>query len=260
MYENRYVLFLDILGFKKIIEETENEKGQTEKIENLIEALTEMKRIVSRMPKKTSKIVTQFSDSIVVSFKEDDVKEIPIFLTNIHKLIANLAMKNIFCRGAISYGKIYHTKDFVFGPALVDAYLTESEAAIYPRVIFDKSIIDIMKNNYSFNKNDSYRAIRFDGTIESYLKFDLDDKLYVDFFSRAAYYYRNEDLFEYYKSLRKSINNGLKFKSPGIKAKFGWMKNKYNKLASDFLKADEEEEVFYGRPDIQKFVNEFKKI
>src|SRR5680860_168334 len=124
MYEKRFVLFLDILGFKKIIEETEKKNKQNEKIHALILALKEMKKIVSRMPKKTSKIVTQFSDSIVVSFQEDDFKEIPIFLINIHKLIVHLAKRQIFCRGAISYGHLFHTQDFVFGPALIDAYLT----------------------------------------------------------------------------------------------------------------------------------------
>ncbi len=260
MYEKRYVLFLDILGFQKIIEDTEKEKGQTEKIKNLLEALKEMKKIVSRMPKETSKIVTQFSDSIVVSFKEDDIKEMQFFLTNIHKLIAALAYRQIFCRGAIAYGNIYHTKDFVFGPGMVDAYLTESHAAMYPRVIFDKSVLDIMKENYTFNNIKSYRAVQFDGKVDSYLKFDLDDKLYFDYFSRASYYYRNEELEEYYKKLRQSIINGLKFKAPGIKAKYGWMRNKYNKIAADLYKADEAEDVFYGRPDLRKFAASFKEI
>lgn len=260
MYEKRYVLFLDILGFQKIIEGTEREKGQNQKIKNLIGALTEMKKIVSRMPKVTTKIVTQFSDSIVVSFKEDDVKEMQFFLTDIHKLITTLAYRQIFCRGAIAYGNIYHTEDFVFGPGMVDAYLTESQAAIYPRMIFDKTVLDIMKENYTFNDEKSYRAIQFDGKVDSYLKFDLDDKLYVDYFSRAAYYYKNEELEDYYKKLRQNIINGLKFKSPGIKAKYGWMRNKFNKIASDLYKANEAEEIFHGRPDLKKFADSFKEI
>lgn len=261
MYEKRFVLFLDILGFKKIIDETEkNVEQQNEKIIELIQALKEMTNIVSRMPKETSKIVTQFSDSIVVSFKENDIKEIFVFLKSIQELTVKLANKNILCRGAISYGNIFHTDDFVFGPALVDAYLTESEAAVYPRVIFDKSVIEIMKINYKNNNIKSYGGIRFDSNVESYLKTDLDDKLYVDYFARAAYYFEKKELSEYFDKLRKNIINGQKFKSPGVKAKFSWMKNKYNQIPQDFNNIDKEEELYLKRPDILDFVKKFKSI
>jgi hypothetical protein len=260
MYEKRFVLFLDILGFQKIIEETEkNEEPQDDKIQQLIKALEEMFLTVSIMPKETSKIVTQFSDSIVVSFKDNDLKESQLFLNYVHKLIVKLANRKILCRGAVSYGNIYHTKDYIFGPALVDAYLTESQAAMYPRVIFDKSIIDIMKIN-SVKDFNSYSSSRFDGKIEMYLKVDLDDKLYFDYFTSAAYYYRDEDLIKYYNKLRKLIIDGNKFKSPSIKVKYGWLKNKFNKLKLDFDKANEDEEIFTGRSDIKNFSENFKHI
>jgi hypothetical protein len=260
MYEKRFVLFLDILGFQKIIEETEkNDEPQDEKIQQLITALQEMFLTVSIMPKETSKIVTQFSDSIVVSFKDNDLKESQLFLNYVHKLIVKLANKKILCRGAVSYGNIYHTKDFIFGPALVDAYLTESQAAMYPRVIFDKSVIDIMKKN-SVKDFNSYSSIRFDGKIEMYLKVDLDDKLYFDYFASAAYYYRDEDLNEYYNKLRKLIIDGNKFKSPSVKVKYGWLKNKFNKLKFDFDKVNDVEEIYIGRTDIKNFSKNFKHI
>jgi len=260
MYEKRFVLFLDILGFQKIIEETEkNEVPQDDKIEELVFALKEMVKTVSTMPKETSKIVTQFSDSIVVSFKDNDRKEIDLFFRYVHRLIIKLAARKILCRGAVSYGNLFHDKNFLFGPALVDAYLTESQAAMYPRVIFDRSVIEIMKGNLVSDPS-SYSGIRFDSKIEAYLKIDLDDKLYFDYFSRAAYYYEGDELKKYYDTVRKLIIDGNKFKSPSIKMKYGWMKNKYNQLKSDFDKTDEDEEIYLSRFDIKKIVNNFKPI
>ena len=80
-YENRIVLFLDILGFKKIIEETEI-KGQenVDQTSFLIETIKEMKEAVNLTSTETTKNVTQFSDSIVVSFAENDQKEIWILI------------------------------------------------------------------------------------------------------------------------------------------------------------------------------------
>ncbi len=261
MYEKRFVLFLDILGFQKIIEETEKkDEPQQDKINDIIALIEDMKTVLSRMPEQTSKIVTQFSDSIVVSFKENDRKEITSFLKSVHELTVKLASKNILCRGAVSYGNVYHKDNVIFGPALVDAYLTESQAAIYPRVIFDKSVIEIMKSQYVFNGTNNYQATRFDGNIDSLLKTDLDDRLYFDFIAKAGYYYENDNLLKYYNSMRQNIINGLRFKSPSIKAKFSWLKNKYNQLPDNFYKLNEEEELYYKRPDILEFIKKFKAI
>ncbi|AKD03930.1 hypothetical protein PKOR_13495 [Pontibacter korlensis] len=148
----------------------------------------------------------------------------------------------------------------ILGPALVDAYKTETEAAIYPRVILDKTVIDKMKETYSFNRLDSYRAVRFDGTIDSYLIMDSDDKLYIDYFARAGYYFEEEKLVSYYSTLRKQIINGLKYKSPRIKAKYSWMKNKFNNVPKALEQIDVKEELFYKRPDILKIKEQFKEI
>ncbi len=92
------------------------------------------------------------------------------------------------------------------------------------------------------------------------MKTDLDDKLYFDYFSKAAYYLNGQELNEYYDKLRKIIIDGNKFKNPGVKVKYGWMKSKYNQLKNDFDKADEDEEIYLSRIDIQKFANTFKQI
>ncbi len=265
-YENRIVLFLDILGFKKIVEDTlqktkkSDEEEIIEKTSFLIETINEMTETAQINPKETSKVVTQFSDSIVISFNADDQKEIPKLFFNLQRLIAKLIAREILCRGAISYGPLYHKDNLIFGPAMVDAYETESQAAIYPRVILDKSVLEIMKNNYTFENTHSYRRIIFDADIDSYLKSDTDDKFYIDYFTGIMMFYEGEELFRVYKNLRKIITNGLRFKNPNLNIKYGWMKNKYNKLPESLEHINQEEELFFKRPDIEKFYKEFKKI
>jgi hypothetical protein len=265
-YENRIVLFLDILGFKKIIKDTiqKNNQSKDEEIKKetsfIIETINEMKEVAQPNLTNSSKVVSQFSDSIVISFKADDQKEIPILFHNLQKLIAKLIAREVLCRGAISYGKLYHKNNMIFGPALVDAYETESKAALYPRVILDKSVLDIMKSNYSIEYKNSYRKIRFDSDIASYLKTDTDDKFYIDFFTGTMMFYEDKELFNVYKNLRRLIINGLRNKKPNINIKYGWMKNKYNRIPEFLEQINEEEGLFYKRPDIKRFYNEFKPI
>jgi hypothetical protein len=219
-----------------------------------------MTEIANQTPKETTKTVSQFSDSIVISFKENDEKEIPKLFHNLQRLIANLLSREILCRGAISYGKLYHKNNLIFGPALIDAYETESQAALYPRVILDSSILEVMKYYYKLENKHQYRKIIFDSDVESSLKTDTDDKFYIDYFTGTMMFFQDDELFRVYKNLRKMIINGLRFKNPNINIKYGWMKNKYNKLPEMLERINEEEELFLKRPDIEKFYREFKSI
>lgn len=257
---------MDILGFKKIIDDTmKKEKGGTEnedstKTDFLIETINEMTEIANKTHKETSKTVTQFSDSIVISFIENDLKEIPKLFFNLQRLIANLLSREILCRGAISYGKLYHKNNLIFGPALNDAYETESKAALYPRVILDSSVLEVMKYYYTLENKHQYRKIIFASDVDSYLKTDTDDKFFIDYFTGTMMFFKGDDLFRIYKNLRKMIINGLRYKNPNINIKYGWMKNKYNKLPDMLQRLDEEEELFCKRPDIEKYYKEFKPI
>ena len=149
-YDNRVVLFLDILGFKKHVLETidrERERPSAEvdneaKIKELHSILTRMGKIASEGGNGIDIMTTQFSDSIVISFPSDNPSMATRTFEVVLKILVELIQKNIICRGALSEGKFIHTKDVLFGPALIDAYETESKAAMYPRVIMDKSIYD----------------------------------------------------------------------------------------------------------------------
>lgn len=239
-YENRVVLFLDILGFKSVIDKTINndDTDNETSISSLFETLNQMYHEVSstNSKKMTSRVITQFSDSIVLSFLVEDSKEVAPFFEDIQALIAMLVKKGILCRGAISYGKLIHNNRIVFGPAMNEAYLTESKAALYPRVILDKSLAYILEGNLNFKKDDFFYQNPF---LKNIIEEDLDDKLYIDYIFRVKNIMNSEEyLYSHLPKLRKIITDGLRYKSPDIRVKFGWLKNKYNrtliKLKSEF--------------------------
>lgn len=254
-YENRYVLFLDILGFKKIIEATYD---KDEDVPNEIEKLYNALKTISKTNSRTtgSKRITQFSDSIVVSFNDIEQHEFSHLLDDISYMLFLLAFEGIVCRGAIAYGKFYHDDKYLFGPALVDAYETESKAAMYPRVIVDKSVINIYKEK---SKSTHIKSRFRKDFIDGYLMEDLDDKLFIDYFLNPLTFADSKEIYvNYLEKLRELISNGLsKARAADIRVKYGWMKQKFNstlnKLQDNSTKLDIPHKEFMRIKKIKHF-------
>lgn len=137
----------------------------------------------------------------------------------------------------------------IFGPALVDAYLTESKAALYPRVILDESILDLINED----KIDYINILFQDGVSETYLQRDGDDKFYIDYILRAKLLLDPEQYINaYLPKLRFMIVEGLKNKHPDVIVKYGWQKNKFNG-ALETLKNDTTQLYATCKEDIEMF-------
>jgi hypothetical protein len=234
-YENRITVFLDILGFKNIIDSTiDTQKNDIEVQINLIsETFGEIRKLLDvDNPKEfsQSRQVTLFSDSIVISFKEDEISEVFYTLLEVQHVIINLVLKGIICRGAISFGKLIHTEKMIFGPALNEAYITESKATLYPRIILSKSIIEKAAQSHA-SHNTPKDEIE---SISQIIKKDTDDMFYIDYFSKAQSELDDpeNDMPEYIENLKNIIIDGLKKgkEKPDVYMKYSWMKNKFNKM------------------------------
>ncbi len=156
MYINAFVTFIDILGFKDIINNNEPEK-----VNQMLDAI----KVFSSLPQrrrppynqtKYLPIVTQFSDSIiriqpVDNFESDEEVEIlDLFYEEISSLTiaqGNLVCNGILVRGGMTYGQICVHKNRIFGPAFNRAYYIESKLAKYPRIIIDEFLCSDKEKN-----------------------------------------------------------------------------------------------------------------
>jgi hypothetical protein len=134
-YSDRYVAFIDILGFREIIKRSETDPRL---YEALVKTLSE---IHTREPFEGEETVDfqfqTFSDSIVIS-SASSKKGLGYLLAAIHKLTLELMQESLLIRGGIAKGKLYHEKGVMFGPAVIEAYEIEKTIAKYPRVILSK--------------------------------------------------------------------------------------------------------------------------
>ena len=149
------VLHSDILGFKKIIENAEKDKEE-ETLKKLKEAIQESIQFINSL--KSSEIkplelninFKMFSDNLYASFsyEENNLRSfsnalmLAIFFTRSY--FTHMLYNKIPIRGGISFGNDYYDDTIIFSIALVKAYTLETEKAIYPRVVIDSELIEII--------------------------------------------------------------------------------------------------------------------
>jgi hypothetical protein len=161
--EERFVAFLDILGFSEIVKSIESNNRN----DNL--DLKRIKSILNFMDEETTDPnycsdlpiyietehglierelgdprLTYVSDCIIIS-AEPTLDGFKGLSRKIHKITADLAYDGIFCRGAITKGKLFHHNKVVFGTSYIKAYKLEEDKAKFPRVIIDPDITDFFE-------------------------------------------------------------------------------------------------------------------
>ncbi|MBD5367035.1 MAG: hypothetical protein HDR82_08560 [Bacteroides sp.] len=156
--QKRFVVFLDIMGFKDRVARSAPENLYTEltdfnrDITNIINSSKKVDTqglsqnsgesevaLISSEEQKDKIMLAQFSDSIVL-FSNDNSKESLDLISNVAKQIMVSAInreKPIPLKGALAEGNITcdMPKQLFFGQALIDAYLLEENVQYYGVVV-----------------------------------------------------------------------------------------------------------------------------
>src|SRR5215510_12524979 len=115
-YSDRYVAYIDILGFSDIIKKSETNPTLCEA---LVKNLSEIQARESIEGEEAVDFQFQtFSDSIVLS---SGLGGLGYLLNAIHNFTLDLMQEQLLIRGAIAKGKLYHQKGVMFGPAFIEA-------------------------------------------------------------------------------------------------------------------------------------------
>jgi len=155
-FRQRYIAFVDILGFSNIVLRMSEERHLFVTIRDALKGLDlqsqrfrkyrkqlndKRKRMVqsgraSLFPGITDLQMAAFSDCYVIS----EIFPAWHVLAAVQTLGASLLKTGILTRGAVVYGEAYHKGRVLFGPGIVEAYKLESEVAKYPRILVTDSV------------------------------------------------------------------------------------------------------------------------
>ena len=150
-YEKRVVAYIDILGFKNMVDASKESDEECERLTGVLHYISDIVKEYENDREYIDVEATMFSDSIVISYKVcnrypdvlyyllEDLWHIQIDLIEKYKL---------FLRGGVTIGDLYHKGAIIFGPAMNQAYKLESEVADYMRIIIDQKSIDDFENRH----------------------------------------------------------------------------------------------------------------
>lgn len=188
--DNRFVAFLDILGFKDLVSRNTHNQiyeqlSEISKIKKLLENLDPEVKSSQKIEDAEIYIVS-FSDSIVIFSKNDSPNNFKYFLVAVRWLFAKTIENGIPLKGAIAHGEISLNKSeqIYFGQPIIDAYLIEEDVN-YLGVVAHNSINKYIYENDKIIENSYINKILFD--IKTPLKSGSIEHTNVNWFNKINF-------------------------------------------------------------------------
>jgi len=270
--QNTLVAYLDILGYRGIIENETPEDFYNSIVDtfNYIQGFIDFlstDEIIKSSTVPTSalsnaEIAKAFgfkilSDTIIIYCDYNDIERINkkyfekvdnesigaiLFLNMVSSFVLEfIARTGYLLRGSICLGKFYTNTfgscllkgEFVFSEAFVRGYDLE-QLAIHPRILVDEALYDLLKSKLE-SESDTF-------LFESAIKQDKDGELYFDFYENLRD--QDADIKQYrLVNITKQINNMLTVKQDDKRVwkKWYWFKEYHNEKIKSFAKSENQD-------------------
>ena len=230
-----FILYFDILGYQKKASANSLDLFNTinlciEKIKYVIEN--------NKIMYPTSDVKLKvFSDNFFLC-SENDYQQLIFIASNLQ---ADLLSDDVFIRGALLYGDLIYTDDFIYGKGIIDAHDIESNIAIFPRIIIDDSyfIGAIAIENSKSEEPRNIDEIR--NVIKQSFCYNLDDTLFLNYLEELKLLTESIPQYAYPYTLnefliihKERIIQNLKTDNRKVRHKYLWCKNYHNNFCKKY--------------------------
>lgn len=229
-YDNKLIIFIDILGFSNMVYESENDMSKFKAILEVVSDLQktivekyEFEKVHEELMRKKKSIsygqesdryvnpskfkYSMFSDSIIITLDFIETQSLVGIVSSLGLLQAKYMAKGKLIRGGITFGKVYHEDSVCFGPGFIRAVDLEKEAK-FPRIIIDKGILE----GTNLPEWDELTYNFYSSLLSSWLKQDINPLALLD--KDSGYYYINPLLthnsHDYYEDIVEAINSNIR--------------------------------------------------
>lgn len=228
MTSNVFVAFLDILGFKDLVERNTHEQLEEiySKFFTGVEKNSELFELLSQILKNDKGINTTvqsviISDSIVLWSIDDTIDNFNMLVMAVRLLIIQSFGQGIPLRGAITRGPLSVSTDKsiqIFGKSLTKAYTLESQMELAGCMIDDECMKYVLEIN---EENKIFQNLNKSNSIVQYLMPKKHGEIKNHYLINWVSPFRSNYIIESFSQHNKSINN--------------WAVNYKIKNTSDFI-------------------------
>ncbi|MBN3808511.1 hypothetical protein [Paraburkholderia sp. Ac-20347] len=260
MYREAVITFVDILGFKNLIQKNTYEQvAQKLATVRRLSGLNETEDGEGFEPR-----VIQFSDSIIrirpldsAANKEAGYGLMFYEMLDLVHMQGELINHGICVRGGVSLGSVHVDEQILFGPGFVRAYELESIYANYPRIVVDPYLIDQVRKDPRLTSAE--HTVEQDlSHIRKILRKDSDGIHFVDYLRAFLSEIDEADNIPVFLQRHKEIilqNAGGADELSSVAAKYLWMASYHNGLISE-IKDESFEHYGLQRKDLEVTLEE----
>lgn len=260
--EEHLAAFIDILGFRSLLDKAGHDEEKLREIHEIIEELNSWVEPRIGVDTKQDRV---FSDCIYMSSVSlgenpfyslyDHVGDIVHYISLMQA--AMLIDKKIFVRGGIATGiKVFNNDDIEVSSAYYEAYKVESKLAKYPIIRISEDAVQMILN--SDGKENHAPPFPSDSLLKNHISPNNNDSFYFVNYLRTAieesYHYEPYEILIIHKE--NIIEEFEKASCPKIKNKYRWLSHNYhNKIVDEILKegliaSDDVEDLRIDRNEI----------
>lgn len=182
-YEVSLVTYLDILGFKDLIQT--RRAGEISRIIRVVKEAVQPARFKTKLSAIPDDQYVNFSDLSLIATPLEKARHNPpasqlfsLLLHLVHAQSSLILDEAIPIRGAVTIGEVVKSWGQLFGPAVVRAYELEKDYANYPRIIVDGRIFEVLdgiRGAWLNGKRADKRELR------KLIRKDSDGMLFIDY-------------------------------------------------------------------------------
>lgn len=242
-YKECVVTFIDILGFKRMVEESTANPGVRDEI---FRSLREINEVVRDRGVRDLNEREQIDDFEVRSFSDLIVRfrpltgeidrEFAIFreVLDLCFAQASLLERGTLIRGGMTVGNLHYDDAHVFGPGLLRAYELENRLAIYPRIITE---LGFSRNFQRFTNGDF-----------PFIEEDSDGTPYLSYLSPNTFYSFGTIASASLRHAQAAIKLNLQETRPECAAdrqKLLWVCGKFNKMIEELVSIDKRDREWH---------------
>lgn len=252
-YKEYIVTFIDILGFKNLIEK--RYKGNAAPIYGVIKEIGETNKVCSKLitTERLEKNLeyNAFSDSIVrrICIEGKQVEYIMQALSSeIYQLAllqAYLIEQGIFIRGCVNLGPLYARDRIFFGEAFNKAYKYETKVAVYPLIVLPYKLVKYILSHPQHRGDDILHLFGNPEMKHNHSHYYIN-YLYMMETMSLNYYEKPEDIAAFMAVHKRFIEHEIEQNEDDIKVlmKYLWLKEYHNHYVPRLAEATGRRDLF----------------